>query len=46
MIKTHTLKDIGWFERTDQDLIYIYLTNGDRVRVSQHELRYMAKQVK
>ena len=39
MKSTRTLKDIGWFEKTDRGLIYLYLTNNERIRISKYQAR-------
>jgi len=44
--ETKTLKDIGWFERKENGLIYLYISDKERIRITINQLRYLSKQTK
>ena len=38
-MKIRCLKDEGWFEQKKNGTIYLYLDNGEKVRITKYEVR-------
>ena len=38
-MKTNCLKDEAWFEQKKCGSVYLYLDNGERVRITKYEVR-------